>query len=164
MSLRRKTELAFKALLVAGLPAPYDPVIAGIDAGSVFTGYENQRTVPGKQRVIINAIAGPVVSPKARNVRMRVEVLVETAADLQVTDGTTPEVSHATFVQQVHQIIETSTLVTRLQALGGTADIGNFTCFGIVPLGELEVPPKPKDRVFRDGWGYRATVAECIAT
>jgi len=161
MSLRRKTELAFKALLVAGLPAAAPP-IAGV-AAQILTGYENQKKVRAKQRVVINAVSGPPVSAKARNIRMRVEILVETSADYQ-SGQTTPEASHSALAMQVHQIIETSTLVSRLQALGGTADIGDFTCFGIVPLGELGVPPQPKDRIFRDGWGYRATVAECIAT
>lgn len=178
MSLRRKTELAFKALLLAGRPAPVDPPIAAVTA-QILTGYENQTKTKLTQRVVINAISGPPVSPKSRNIRMRVEILVETSADLQEADDTeteqdetTPEESHAALTKQVHQIIDTSNLVARLQALGGQSfqvgetvyQIGDFTCFGIVPLGELEVPPRPQSRVFRDAWGYRATVAECIAT
>jgi hypothetical protein len=159
MSLRRKTELAFKALLVAGLPAPHDPVVVGIDVLLLFTGYEPQTSIPGKQRVVINAISGPLVTIKSRNVRMRVEVLVETSADVQVGDATAREVSHSALVLQAHQILDTSDLVTRLQALGGQADIGDFTCFGVSPLGELELPPKTGSRVFRDAWGYQAIVA-----
>jgi len=127
---------------------------------SQMVGWETVRP----RRIIIAAITGSHVSPKARNLRMNVMVIVERIADDadDDPDDETAPVNHALNVDAVHEVLDNTPggLARLLTSQNTTPGVSGFTCFGVVPMGEVHEPPNQRERSLRDTFGYVCTVCE----
>jgi hypothetical protein len=139
------------------------------NAMKVLLRHENQENTLAKYSVILNAVKAGMVSPKARTMRYRLEVVVRSTADKQDGDEVAPELVHATKVDLVHQAFDDQApAIARQHPIIGLFNAARttlglqFTAFFVVPIGELQIDRK--DRAFYDGWAYLITCAEHVST
>jgi hypothetical protein len=161
MSLPRNAEICFRELL------------KDIPVYQVLLSQENQNVVLSGRDINIQAMGGSWVSPKSRNVRLRVQISVRTSADKDLSSSTDPADDHALAVDLVQQALNDSPtgLVALLNQARDTlnADLPlekkiQFTAFGFTPVGELPYPKPPEERAIYDAWAYVVTCAEGIAS
>jgi hypothetical protein len=165
MSLRFRTERAFRDLLSAN---DIDEVAGDLPAMQLVTSQEASiSTLETSNRVIIQGLNGQQVTPKTRNLRMRILVHVETAADEEdpevVADASLKAIEHCQQVDRVAEALNKSNLAALLSAQG-QADGGQFTCFGVVGEGEVFIKPEGTARILRTTWAYTCTVAQMAAS
>lgn len=154
MSIRAKLEWAFAQLLMAA-------GAAGVEgAPQLLRSHEEQAVIKsGNQRIILRAAGGQQVTPRTRNLRMLLLVTVETNADRGAETEADPRALQSMLVDAAHAALDDEPdLAGRLSAMRSV--VGSFTCFGVLPQGEIENPPAAEERMFRDVWGYQCTVAE----
>ena len=155
MSIKYKLERAFQAIIEgADLDRPIQ----------ILTSQTSSSETLGPRRVSIEALTGPQVTPKTRNLRMTVIIMVERIVEPADDDpiDEDPVANHRLNVDAMHTALDGADvgLAELLTAQNEIVDIAGFTCFGVVPLGEVREPPNQQDRCFRDVWGYVCTVCE----
>lgn len=155
MSLPVKLETTFRAVLLAG----------GIDF-QILRGHEDQATAKtGAVRANVRAMGGPATTPKSGNRRYMVLVSVESNADRSQPEDADPVLAHSTNVRRVQQALDDLPGGLALALSGQRAAAGgDFTCFFVVPMGELSEPPKAEERFYRETWGYECVVAGSDST
>lgn len=156
MSIRRKTELAFKGILD-------DAAISGVQ---VLTSQNAQTTVKAKSRVVIRAMGGAQVTPRSRNIREMVIVSVESQANQDRSTDSDPVDDHIERVRLVCAALNDipGGLAAALSAQRSKPGVSPFYCSGIVPQGEYDDPPATEEAILRDSLAYVATVAETDST
>ena len=155
MSIKYKLERAFQS------------VIDGADLDrslQILTSQTVSSETIGPRRVSIEALTGPQVTPKTRNLRMTVIIMVERIAEAAEDDPEDEDsvTNHRLNVDAIHTVLDDGEvgLAELLTAQNRVSDIAGFTCFGVVPLGEVREPPNQQERCLRDVWGYVCTVCE----
>lgn len=169
MSLGRNLELCARKVL-----RDYG-VESEANAMKVLLRHENQTNNLARFTVNLQAIRAAVVSAKARTLRYRLEVIVRTAADIEIAvppaAGQEPETLHAAKVDLCHKALDDQApglprqhpILYWFNLARTTLDL-QCTVLMVVPIGELEIRPKAGERAFYDGWGYLITCAEGVST
>lgn len=149
MSLRHKTEIAFKGVI--------DDAATGIQ---VLTSQNSQETTKQKARVVVRVLGGQQISPKAKVLRQTVVVSIESPADKARSSDTDPVDDHIARVSAIDAALNNVSggLAAALNSKRTLPAVAGFYCSGVVPQGDYDDPPSPEDRMFRDSLAYTVTV------
>jgi len=155
MSLEYRTERAFKALLYQ----------EGVEL-QILSSQESSIGTLEPHRVVVQALRGDQITPKARNLRMTVLVHIETSADPGPDEEEADPADLAELRPEQHcenvdavtaALLDRTDLAVKLSEL---CPARPFTCFGVVPQGQVYLKPDEKARVLRDSLSFVCTVAQ----
>lgn len=156
MSLKYKLENAFAQLLERKFSIGF---AGGDRIMQILTSQMASDQTLGPRRIIIQALSGHPISPKARVLRMQAILICERLAipNDSDPDEEDPTLNHSRNVDAAHAALDDDPIGLAAQL---TREINDFTVFGVVPMGEVHDPPNLRANCLRDTWGYTCTCCE----